>query len=126
QPHGAAGAALETEKTPQSSRNQDADRETMPPAREASLWVEGGPAALRVGVEYRVGVGIGVPRANRVGGGPLPELDWGERQELPLIIALSGSGARITPTSQPARLPRKGDMAPVFFAVTPIRVGDLD
>jgi hypothetical protein len=99
---------------------------TKSAARHVNAWLEQGQLPLNVDAPVRIGVNIGAARQGTIGGGVFVEPDWGELQQLDLVITLSGPGARVTPTSRRVTLQKQGDTTPVFFDVVPRRAGKLE
>jgi hypothetical protein len=82
-----------------------------------NVWLEDAQPPLWVGGRYTVGVDVSRPFA---------EPDWGDRTELPLVVALSGKGAVVDPAWQRATLPQDGAMPAVYFVVVPQEEGELE
>lgn len=101
--------------------------EVLPSAeRKVNAWLEDAQLPLQVGERYKIGVNIGAPRQDALGGGPFHEPDWGNQNQLDLVIALHGRGAKIEPVWQYGTLPKSSDMPAVYFDVEPHEEGMLE
>lgn len=89
--------------------------------RQLNVWLERGDLPLIADVTVMVGVNIGPPRGDTIGGGPSPEIDWGGVESVELIIVVWGTGVTVSPLSHRVTLPRVGKSNDALFDVTPRR-----
>lgn len=111
-----------SENIPSGAKNTVREKpasETTSPGREVNVWLVDTELPLVVAQEQTLGVDIGEPRSERVGGGAFNEPDWGTANELEIVILVDGAGFDVTPSFQKATLPRLGTMESVFFKITP-------
>lgn len=92
-------------------------RNSAPASRRVNVWLEHGALPLEVGTKYKIGINIGAPRNETVGGGEFHEPLWGNRNELELLILLTGRGVKVEPAWCHATLPKHRDMDKVYFHV---------
>jgi hypothetical protein len=88
--------------------------------RRINAWIEDADEPLVLNRTYSFRVNVGKLRADALANAPLPRINWGERQELDILVVLSGSDFRISPRQRPLTLPRSGETKPVEFAITPL------
>jgi hypothetical protein len=88
--------------------------------RRVNAWVEDADGPLILSRTYRFCVNVGKLRADALASAALPGIDWGERQELDILVVLGGGDFRVTPRQRPLTLPKSGDTKPVEFAIRPL------
>jgi serine/threonine protein kinase len=96
----------------------ETSNEIVPASREVNAWLVDAELPLAVGRHYTLAIDIGQPRSGRVGGVLFSEPDWGNAEQLEIVILLEGAGFEVTPLFQRTMLPKSGNMEPVFFTIT--------
>ena len=87
--------------------------------RKVNVWLVNAQPPLFVGTDHRFGVNIGRTHEGALTSAVFQEPDWGDRDQLDLVILLEGANASVSPSWRPAVLPKSKNMEPVYFQVTP-------
>jgi hypothetical protein len=94
-------------------------------SRKVNLWIEDGDLPLVQAQSYIFGFNIGGSRDNALVSEDIPDVDWGNRQSLELLVVLSGRGFSIDPPSKTITLQKQGDTVPFLFKLSPTEAGFL-
>jgi small subunit ribosomal protein S2 len=103
--------------------NQQKLSASLEPTRHVSAGIEEDEWPLVVDRKYLFYVSIGAKREGALGGGALPEPDWGGRSELELLISLQGDGVKFFPQNKKITLHKSMENLTEHFKLVPLRPG---
>jgi hypothetical protein len=102
---------------------KDKDHESRDPDRaddrKVNAWFVDARPPLQQRRVYQLGVNIGKPREDALATASAPAIDWGDKENLQLLVVISGFGFVADQRQQILTLPKRGDSDTIFFAVTP-------
>jgi HSP20 family molecular chaperone IbpA len=125
--HGSAFDQLQTAspENPSLDIEQIDKKNASSEKRHVNGWIEDGEPPLKKGRTYRLGVNIGRLREKTLASADLPNIDWGGKESLELLVVVGGYGFSVDRREQILSLPRHGDSKDIFFAITPVQDNSL-